>query len=150
MSIERELLFSNGEAYNINDTINNLFDAVMGGLIQEGVYNQIIGTLISLRFGTYVDYNTFILDPASGVYVPLDIWLTTNGVIDVTFFSFGGELEGEAIISDEEEEILAASSFFDRVLTDDDLLVIHEDELIDEIQVIEVIDLTDAEDNVSV
>lgn len=88
MPVERHLLFSNGVAYNIHDTMNRCvvaWNEWEDGLIPAERINEIIHTLEDLVFMVDVDYDMFIPDPYNGILTPLDVWLRVHGVRDETF-----------------------------------------------------------------
>lgn len=129
MAIERELIFANGTAYNITDTIHwveEIKDRIPEEDFPQSRFEDIIATLVDQRYNLLVDLDDFIAQPFSDILVPLDIFLRQHGVIDSTIAHFNGDLgtigtfsasdessfdPDEAINSDEEEEIVTKAHF---------------------------------------
>lgn len=127
MPVERELLFCNGRAYNLTDTIAwiaEIKDRLPEGDFPQYRYEDVITTLVNLRYTILVDYDDFICAPYSDMLVPLDVFLRDHGVLDSTLANFvgdtatvgtfsvssDGEFNDEDSISTQEEVELAARS----------------------------------------
>ena len=87
MAIERTILFHGGEAYDINKTIEKLQicrdNAIeMEAYVAVGVLDNCIITMMNCKFHTYIDYEMFIPDIDSGLYIGLAEWLKRFGMPD--------------------------------------------------------------------
>lgn len=126
----RTEIFIGREAYSINETI----DRVEGIFFNRDIRNTIddvaradviVSILNELKSVAFVDPETFIPDIVTGVYNPIDIWLSEWGVriylvdeetiatFSVTSSDTLSDLEGEEQIeSDEEFDLVEDSRIF--------------------------------------
>ena len=139
MPIVRDIIFTNGTAYCIGDTLHYLH--VMFVRNHETVtvwdYENCVEWLTNARFSNEIDMEDFIPNLFNGVLTPIDIWLAEFGVEDVTLHNFmetveensladydsDFELEGNEQISEDEELeiVLGTASLRDLALDVSDL-----------------------------
>lgn len=122
MTIERNFIFANGNAYDIERTIQEvqlIFDTVEDGVFPTYRLETIIATLMDFKFLICVDLDDYIPDPFTGIELPMDIWLVHHGVVDhrIDYYlaevgswsaddTSLSELDGEECITAEEEDML--------------------------------------------
>ena len=85
MAIERNLLFANGNAYDINatmDFVSTLFERSDGDTFPRFRFESIIGVLNDFKFLNLVDRDTLIADVWDDIYITVDYFLRDYGVVD--------------------------------------------------------------------
>ncbi|UNI72584.1 MAG: hypothetical protein [Avonheates virus SG2_28] len=120
--ITREIIFCNGKAYSLTDTMNKIFEfsELAPAVCPQDVYQQVVDKLMALRCATFVDLDDFILDPMTHGFVGLEMfffdWGVQEQLHDLTDDAFtidtfdittiDSTLDGEECMEDDEEDIL--------------------------------------------
>ena len=93
MAIERSIFFANHRAYNIDDTIQWVYDMhcrFSQTSLPIEKFNTIVSELIDLKFLVTIDHADAIIDLHTNEMRTFSEWFLLYGVIDSTFEYFDG------------------------------------------------------------
>ncbi|UNI72613.1 MAG: hypothetical protein QKV60_gp1 [Avonheates virus SG_28] len=143
----RELVFCNGRAYSITDTILKMhhFHELTPIIFPLAMYEECIAKLMEMKYVSYLDLEDFITDPMTHNYVQLEQFFWEWGVEEVlalddhdytvgTFelTTIDSTLDGEECISDEDEDVLVETVGALLQMRDPHIDFLHEEMEIDE------------------
>lgn len=112
MPIFRELIFANGTAYSITETIATMADRVQIAQCPVWVYESIVVVLMECRFGSNYDTDDLIEDPSGG-------FMTLSCFLDEYGFEIGLSMEHPHEIDDDiDDDTVATYSLSDSDLSE--------------------------------
>lgn len=130
MTIERNFIFTNGYAYDINATmgfVQELFDRDESELIPPYRLEAIMSVLSDFKFVVSVSMDDLIPDVWTGVEVHMDSWLLSYGIVDHIVEYYIESLGNDALnVAHYVRDMIANPEIGEFSVSEDDLSTIDE------------------------